>query len=207
MARKKAQSQKNSTQMRESILSATLEVASLRPWEFVSMIEIADSAEMTVNDVISIFPTKSDILAAIIDDLDIQVESSFENTDADLPVRDRVFDVLMERFDIANTHRDAHISFFKSFGWTRDASCADINLMKNSMTRMAKCAGLDTDGLSGAMMVAGLSMAYLWVIFTWKHDTSPDLGKTMAELDKTLGRIDMMKSMVSHYAARSANNS
>lgn len=207
MTRKKAQSQKNSTQIRESILSATLEVASLRPWEFVSMMEIADSAGISVKDVTSIFPTKSDILKAIIDDLDDQVELSFENLDADLPVRDRVFDVLMERFDIANVHRDAHISFFKSFGWTRDASCADIKLMKHSMTRMAKCAGLDTDGLSGAMMVTGLSMAYLWVILTWMHDASPDLGKTMAELDKTLGRIDMMKSMVRHYAARSASNS
>lgn len=207
MARKKAQSQKNSTQIRESILSATLEVASLHPWEFVSMGEIADSAGIGVKDVTSIFPTKSDILKAIIDDLDDQVELAFENPDADLPVRDRIFDVLMERFDIANAHRDAHISFFKSFGWTRDASCADIRLMKNSMARMAKCAGLDTDGLSGVVMVTGLSMAYLWVIFTWMHDASPDLGKTMAELDKTLGRIDMMKSMVSHYAARSASKS
>lgn len=207
MGRKKAQPQKNTTKIRTAILSGALDVASVRPWEFVSMIEIADSAGLSISEFISVFPSKSDILKEIIDDLDCQVEKSFPDYDADVPARDRIFDVLMERFDIANPHRDAHISFFKSFGWTKSESCADISFMKHSMTRMAKCAGLETNSLSGAMTVTGLSMVYLWVTMSWIHDTSPDLGKTMAELDKTLGRIDMLKSMVQGYAARSASNS
>ena len=207
MTRKKAQPQKNSIKIRASILSAALEVASMRPWEFVSLIEIADSAGLQVNDITSIYATKSDILEAIIDDLDNEVALSFPDYDEDVPQRDRIFDVLMERFDIANPHRDAHISFFKSFGWTKNESCADIRLMKKSMNRMAECAGLDTNGLYGSMTVTGLLMAYLWVALTWMNDTSPDLGKTMAELDKTLGRIDMLKSMIKNYAARSPSSS
>lgn len=207
MVRKKAQLHKNTTKIRTLILSAAFDVASIRPWEFVSMIEIADSAGLDVNDITSIYPHKSDILKAIIDDLDKQVEKSFSDYDEDVPSRDRIFDVLMERFDIANIHRDAHISFFKSFGWTKTESCADIGFMKNSMTRMAKCAGLETNGLSGVLTITWLSISYLWVVMTWMHDTSPDLGKTMAELDKTLGRIDMLKSMIQNYAARSASNS
>jgi hypothetical protein len=207
MTRKKAQPQKNSTKIRTYILSAALEVASVRQWEFVSLIEIADSAGLQVNDITSVYAAKSDILEAIIDDLDNEVVLSFPDYDEDIPARDRIFDVLMERFDIANPHRDAHISFFKSFGWTQNESCADISLMKKSMTRMAKCAGLDTNGLSGALAVTGLSMAYLWVVLTWINDTSPDLSKTMAELDKTLGRIDMLKSMIKNYAARSPSSS
>ena len=70
MTRKKAQPQKNSTKICTSILSASLEVASVRPWEFVSLIEIADSAGLQVNDITSVYATKSDILEAIIDDLD-----------------------------------------------------------------------------------------------------------------------------------------
>lgn len=207
MAVKKAQPQKNSTKIRTSIISATLEVASYRPWESVSFIEIADSAGISVNDVQRFFPRKSDILMAIIDDLDAQVESSFPNYDESMSPRDRIFDVFMERFDIANQHRDAHISFFKSFGWTRDETCSDIGMMKNSMIRMAKCAGLNIEGLLGALRVTGLSATYIWVVLTWMYDTSPDLSKTMAELDKTLGRIDMLKSMMDNYAARSARSS
>jgi AcrR family transcriptional regulator len=207
MARKETQSQKNSTKIRKAILSAALDVASLHPWEFVSMSEIADSAGLKPHHVTSVFPTKSDILCALIDDLDLEVEKSFTNYDETIPARDRIFDVLMERFDLANAHRNAHISFFKSFGWTCHEARYDLGLMKNSMSRMAKCAGLDTKGLAGTMTIAGLAMAYLWVVLTWMHDTSPDLGKTMAELDKTLGRIDMMTSMIKNYATRSPSNS
>jgi hypothetical protein len=59
-----------------------------------------------------------------------------------------------------------------------------------SMTRMAKCAGIDTEGLFGGMRVGGLAVAYSWVLMTWMRDTSPDLGKTMAELDRTLVRAE-----------------
>lgn len=203
MAPTKAQSYQNSTKIRKIILSAALDVASREPWEFVSLQEIADSAGLEIKDIIGIFANKSDILGAIIDDLDTQVEKHFKNIDINLPARDRIFDVFMERIEIANQHRKAHISFFKSFGWTKDSTCADLSHLKGSMIRMAKSAGLQTDGLFGGLYIAGLSMVYLWVVLTWIQDTSPDLGKTMAELDKTLGRVEMVKSVIQSYAARS----
>lgn len=190
MGVKKPQSEKNSTEIRNMIMSAALDVAASHPWEFVAVRQIADSAGLKVEDVTRIFRGKPDIVAAIINALDTEVEEVFSVVDEDVPLRDRLFDVLMERIEIANRNRAAHISFFKSFGWTKDTTCADITLLKSSMTRMARCAGVETDGLFGGLYLAGLSLAYLWVLFTWVGDESPDLGKTMAELDRTLGRAE-----------------
>jgi len=192
MAHKKTQSSGNSTKIRNKILSAALDVAASHPWEFVAVKQIADAADLKVDEVTARFQTKSDIVAAIIDVLDTEVEEVFSVVDEDAPMRDRLFDVLMERIEIANQNRAAHISFFKSFGWTKEASCSDIALLKSSMTRMAKCAGMDTEGLFGGMYLGGLSLAYLWVLLTWVNDASPDLGKTMAELDRTLGRAESL---------------
>ncbi len=192
MVVKKTQSTENSTKIRNRILSAALDVAASHPWEFVAIRQIADSAGLTVNEVTARFQSKSDIVAAIIDALDSEVEDVFSKVDQDSPMRDRLFDVLMERIELANQNRAAHISFFKSFGWTKEATCADIAVLKSSMTRMAKCAGLDTEGLFGGMYLSGLSLAYLWVLITWVNDASPDLGKTMAELDRTLGRAESL---------------
>ena len=178
------------------ILSAALDVAANHPWEFVAMKQIADAAGVTVADVTARFQTKSDIVAAIIDALDSDVEEVFTVVDEDAPMRDRLFDVLMERIELANQNRAAHISFFKSFGWTKEATCADISVLKFSMTRMAKCAGMDTDGIFGNIQLAGLSLAYLWVLLTWVNDTSPDLGKTMAELDRTMGRAESLMNYI-----------
>jgi AcrR family transcriptional regulator len=192
MAHKKPQSSENSTKIRNKILSAGLDVAASHQWEFVAISQIADAAGLTVDEVMARFQTKSDIVAAIIDALDTEVEEGFSVVDEDVPIRDRLFDVLMERIEIANQNRAAHISFFKSFGWTKESSCADIALLKSSMTRMAKCAGMDTEGLFGGIHLGGLSLAYLWVLLTWVNDASPDLGKTMAELDRTLGRAESL---------------
>lgn len=197
MAHKKPHSAENSTKIRNTILSAALDVAASHPWEFVAMAQIADAADLELSIVTAKFPTKSDIVAAIIDALDTEVEEVFSVVDEDAPMRDRLFDVLMERIEIANQNRAAHISFFKSFGWTKDATCNDITLLKSSMTRMARCAGMETDGLFGGLHLAGLSLAYLWVLLTWINDTSPDLGKTMAELDRTLGRGESLMNYFS----------
>lgn len=194
MVVKKTQSAENSTKIRNMILSAALDVAATHPWEFVAVKQIADVAGLTVKDVTLRFPTKSDIVAAIIDALDSEVEEVFSVVDEDAPMRDRLFDVLMERIELANQNRAAHISFFKSFGWTKESTCIDIAVLKSSMTRMAKCAGMETEGLFGGIYLTGLSLAYLWVLLTWVKDTSPDLGKTMAELDKTLGRAEGLKN-------------
>ena len=192
MAHKKTQSSENSTKIRNKILSAASEVAAIHPWEFVAMKQIAEAADLTVHEVIARFQTKSDIVAAIIDALDTEVEEVFSFIDEDAPMRDRLFDVLMERIEIASRNRAAHISFFKSFGWTKEATCSDITILKSSMSRMAKCAGMDTEGLLGGIYLSGLSLAYLWVLLTWVNDKSPDLGKTMAELDRTLGRAESL---------------
>lgn len=190
MPRKKAQPVKNSTKIRESILSAALAVAAREAWEFVSPLTIAEEAGIPPHELQSWFPTKSAIVMAIIDDLDRQVEDAFPDIDDTMSMRDRLFDILMERIDLANHHRHAHISFFKSVGWTKEATCSDISLLMSSMKRMAKCAGMDTEGLFGGMKLTGLAVAYSWVLLTWMRDTSPDLGKTMAELDKTLSRAE-----------------
>lgn len=196
MALKKPHSAGNSTKIRNAILAAALDVAAIHPWEFVAMRQIADSANLDVTEVTNRFQNKSDIVAAIIDALDTEVEDVFPVVDEDASMRDRLFDVLMERIELANQNRAAHISFFKSFGWTKESSIADITLLRSSMTRMAKCAGLDTDGLLGGLQLAGLSLAYLWVLLTWTHDNSPDLGKTMAEMDRTLGRAESLMNYI-----------
>lgn len=196
MAVKKTQPAENSTKIRNKILSAALDVAASHPWEFVAMVQIADAADLDLSVVTAKFATKSDIVAAIIDGLDTEVEDAFPEVAKDASMRDRLFDVLMERIELANQHRAAHISFFKSFGWTKESSCNDITLLKSSMTRMARCVGMETDGLFGGIYLAGLSLAYLWVLLTWMNDTLPDLGKTMAELDKTLGRVESLKNYI-----------
>lgn len=187
MTRKKADQPKNTTKIRISLMEAALRIAAVKPWEFVSTYEIAAEAGETLAQLTEIFPHKHRIVEEIISSLDTEVEQKFPDLDEKSSSRDRLFDVLMERFEMANQHRAAHASFFKSFGWTKTESCHDVAMMRSSMTRMAKLAGIDVSLPFGPLRIMGLCALHSWVLLTWIKDDSPDLVRTMAQLDKSLG--------------------
>ncbi|MEK7802022.1 MAG: TetR/AcrR family transcriptional regulator [Pseudomonadota bacterium] len=196
MTRKKADQQKNTTKIHTSLIDAALRLAAAKPWEFVSTYEIAMNAGVSLEQLEDIFPNKHMILEDIVRRLDSDVEQSFSELDEKSSSRDRLFDVLMERFEMANQHRAAHVSFFKSLGWTKTESCNDVAMMRSSMTRMAKLAGIDVSLPLGPLRIIGLSALYSWVLLAWIKDDSPDLIRTMAQLDKSLGYAEKVLNYV-----------
>lgn len=100
----------------------------------------------------------------------------------DGPLRDRLFDLLMRRFDYFNRHRDGvravlHDPFAVAFM---------LPAARNSMRWMLEAAGGDARGLRGRLRVKGLLAVWGWAVRAWRNDDSEDLAHTMAELDKAL---------------------
>ena len=58
------------------------------------------------------------------------------------------------------------------------------------MSWMLEAAGIETAGIKGAVKVIGLTGIYLKTLRVWCDDESPDMGKTMAALDKNLGQAE-----------------
>jgi AcrR family transcriptional regulator len=108
---------------------------------------------------------------------------------AGLPPRDRVFELLMRRLEalvpyragLARLARDARADpcvvlltacrLERSFMWLQDA------------------AGLRHRGLRASLARRFLGLAYARAVLVWFDDEGADLGKTMAELDKQLRRV------------------
>ena len=53
-----------------------------------------------------------------------------------------------------------------------------------------EAAGISTKSPLGQLKVNGLLAVYLNTIYTWLKDDTPDLTKTMADLDKGLARAE-----------------
>lgn len=105
---------------------------------------------------------------------------------ADGPVRDRLFDLLMRRFDYFNRHREGMRAVL------RDplAVALMVPAALNSMRWMLAAAGGDTQGLRGRLRAKGLLAVWAWTVRAWQADDSADLAHTMAELDKALDRAE-----------------
>jgi hypothetical protein len=104
--------------------------------------------------------------------------------------RERLFDLLMRRFDALRPHRAAIEVLRREL--PRDpaaALCSGASLLC-SMRWMLEAAGVATTGLRGALAIKLTAASYLSTLRVFERDDSSDLGRTMAALDRALQRIE-----------------
>lgn len=181
---------KDTHAVKEQIIKSALSLAASGGWAHITLREIADDAGLTLAEFYDYFEDKTDILVAYGRRLDRIVMLNFPNFHPETPHRERLFDILMERFDLANQDRAAILSILNSMTLDPKQLVISMPHLGLSMARMLELAGIDTNGLRGAIRVTGLIGIYAWVLKTWMKDESTDLSKTMASLDKALARAD-----------------
>jgi len=191
----KASKKSKAKSARDKIIDAAIELSTEGQWSIVELCDIADKAGVQYGDAYELFDDKTDILAAY----DRRVNRRAIEATAlgdDLPCRDKLFDLVMERLEIINEERVAILNIMNSFkGDPKEALLSTPHLGK-SMSHLLTAAGIKTNGLSGAMRVAGMTGLYLYVIKTWKNDDSVDMGKTMATLEKALDKCEMFNNSI-----------
>ncbi len=104
----------------------------------------------------------------------------------DGPIRDRLFDLLMQRLDYFNRHREGMLAVL------RDplAVALMVPAALNSMGWILEAAGGEAHGLRGRLRAKGLLAVWAWTVRAWRTDDSADLTHTMAELDRALDRAE-----------------
>ena len=173
----------------ERLVDAALKLAGERPWAQISLREIAREAGLSLAELHEAAPSKSHVVRAFLRRIDAAVLAG-PAPDLSEPVRDRLFDVLMRRFDALKPHKAAVSSIVD--GLTRDplqALCGWPALLR-SMSWMLEAAGLDTSGIRGALRAKGLALVWLSSLRTFLTDESEDLSATMAALDAALKRAE-----------------
>lgn len=181
-------------ELKDRIVDAALDCANDQDWRFVSLFDIAQKADISVAELFDVVEDKSDILAAYGRRVDRRVLEAMGQPDADLNMRERLFDILMERFDILNEDRLALQSILNSFRLDPKQAVISLPHLCKSMAWMGEAAGIRTDRLTGAVKLAALTGLYLKTLKVWMHDESEDMAEVMAALDKDLGRIERVAS-------------
>jgi ubiquinone biosynthesis protein COQ9 len=177
--------------MKERVIQASLDLASAYPWNDVHMSHIAAQSEYELLDVMAIFPEKMDILHAYERQIDHAVMDVMGDAfdGGDTP-RDKIFDVLMERFDVLNDNRASVLSMLNAVTLDPKQMIVTAPWVPQSMIKMMALADVDANGIKGTMRVAGVSMAYLKTLRDWAGDNSADMAQTMASLDNALGYVE-----------------
>lgn len=165
-------------------IDAALRLAAIEGWTGVTLAAIADRAGLTLSDFHGV-ADKLDIGHAIEAHFDRAM--SDDNPVLDDTARERLFDVLMTRFEAMEPYRGGLVSFWK---W-RERHPGELVRMLADRQATARwalvCAGLD----GSQNIPAGLKSVNLaWVVAkasrAWRRDSAPDFARTMSVLDKQL---------------------
>ncbi|MDR3438474.1 TetR/AcrR family transcriptional regulator [Telmatospirillum sp.] len=168
-----------------AIVDAALALASEKGWHGVSLADIAARADLSLAELHAECDSKSAILKAFFQRLDDALWSG-DLPQAEETPRDRLFDVVMRRFDALQPHRagvQAILTGLASDPWLLLSS--GPHLLKTTAL-MLEVSGISASGPAGRLKVHGLSAIYLAVLRVWLSDDSADMGKTMAALDRFL---------------------
>jgi len=171
---------------RPIIIASALELAVEHGWSHVSMTEIAERAKLSPGELRKHLPTKAGLIELIVRDTDAHVGEQADVSKEDGTARERLFDVLMSRFDHLSANREGIAAVL------RDSLADPVTLARrlccfaSSMKLMLEIAHISTSGPFGALRIKGGIAIYATAFRAWLKDDSNDLSKTMVALDKAL---------------------
>ena len=166
------------------ILAAALACAAKKSWADVTLLDIAEAADLPLLDLRGQFNTKDGIVAGLLRAVDDEVLKRAPKRAEGQEPRDVLFDIIMTRFDVLGPHKAA----LKSIHASGPADFALAGPFLSSMHWMLQAAGIGTDGVGGGLRVSGLAMVYASVFRVWLDDDDAGLARTMAALDRRLRR-------------------
>lgn len=181
---------KKSTRSSDDLLGLALETVAETGWAGFSFNELANRADLALVEIRKHFRSK----AAILDALSLFLDEAMLVVDpgelADLPPRDRVFELMMSRLEAMTPFRAGLVRLSKE--GRRDPELALVIgcRLDRSMAWLQDAAGFRSSGLRSKLQRLLLTGVYLKTLGIWTVDDSGDLAKTMANLDKDLRYIE-----------------
>ena len=176
------------------LVKAALGLVAEQGWRDLSLASVATSAETSLDVLYRHFPTKTALLAGIWRMVDMSALAG--ETDLDEAPRDRLFDVMMRRFDAMQEHREAFVALLRELRFDPLGLVLQLPKAELSMRWVLEAAGLPVGGLMGELRVRGLTVVYLFALRTWMHDDSADMARTMKELDTRLRQAEQVANTV-----------
>ncbi|MDA8251412.1 MAG: TetR family transcriptional regulator [Rhodospirillales bacterium] len=184
-----------------ALVGAAFVLAAERGWREVSVAEAARRADLPLDRARGRFPVRVAILLRF---GRIADQAALALAPKEGPHRDRLFDLLMRRFDTLQAHRGGVQALLRVL--PTDPCLAALLAAANlrSMGWMLEGAGISARGPLGRLRRKGLLAVWLFALRAWHDDTSEDLAATMAALDRALAQAERLDGWIGGHRAAPA---
>lgn len=185
----------------KALIASAFALAAERGWSRVSVPEAARRADLSLARARERFPGKGVILWRFGRLAD---QAALANPPREGSVRDRLFYLLMQRFDALQAHRAGLLALLRALRSEPDTALLLSLATERSMRWMLGAAGVSVVGMRGDLRTAGLVGVWLWGMRAWRTDETADLSHTMSAVDLALQRAERLSGWLGGGAPRSA---
>ena len=182
--------------VREKIVAAFMALLAEKRFDEIGFGDTAARAGVSLAECREEFGSTLAILAAHMKQIDRKVLGHTDTDMAEEPPRERLFDVLMRRFEVMAPYKEAVRSLLRSAARNPGLAFALNGLAVRSQTWMLTAADIDAAGPRGMIRAQGLAMLFGSTLRTWLDDEDEGLARTMAALDRALGRGQRWSGML-----------
>jgi len=174
----------------DGLLGATMRLAAARGWRALRLDDIADACGMPPADLRRRFPCKASVLIACAREIEQQAAAEPPAFEPEDTVRDRLFELLMQRLDLLAPYKDAVARILRDLpADPLGMAFAGPDLLR-LMAGILDQAGVPASGPVGCLRSKGLAAIWFATLGDWVRDDSPDNARTMAALDAHLRRAE-----------------
>jgi AcrR family transcriptional regulator len=191
-ASRKAKAASSSGTPIDRVVDAALDEAAETGWRGLTLGGVADRAGLDLGELLLLTPTKFRLLSAFLDRIDRATLDGVKSPDTRDKVRDRLFDIIMRRFDALNAHREGAKAMISGLLYDPPMAVCVGMRFRRSMAAMLAAAGVRADGLIGRLRVKGLAAVCLAGLRAWMRDDTEDMAKTMAAVDRALAQAERL---------------
>jgi AcrR family transcriptional regulator len=170
-----------------ALITAAFALAARSGWDSVSVAAAATEAGIPLEKARSRFAGRDAVLLRFGRLADAAALTSITT---DGTPRDRLFDILMRRFDYMQPHRDGIRAVMRTLPGHPALTLMLGAATNSSMAWMLEAAGLSSTGLAGMLRAKGLTAVWIYTARAWEKDDTLDLSHTMAALDRALTRAE-----------------
>ncbi len=191
----------------QNIIETALNLAAQKDWSSVTLHEIATRSGVDCADLRHHFSSKDAILDRFSDVIDTQLAEKIDPDIATAPVRERLFELLMARFDLLTGHKEALRSIMNSVPADPLSIAPGLMRLRHSMRWTLEIADISVSGMRGFLRVQFLSAAFLAALRVWLRDESPDMAMTMATIDRWINRAEELEKRFCPWATKQHESS
>jgi hypothetical protein len=181
-----------------ALIEAAFAIAAREGWQAVSVIAAAREKKLALDRALTRFSGKDDILLRF-----GRLADAHALTDAPSsgPLRERLFDLLMRRFDALQLHRAGVLAVLRGLPGDPATALLVTAATAKSMAWMLETAGYPLRRLTGPIAVNAVLGVWLYTVRAWEKDETADLSATMAALDKALTRLEQVAAWFGQHDA------